>query len=294
GFSIWPWLRPTETMLRVTFLDVGQGDAALIELPEGPRLLVDGGPGGARRFDVGERVVAPFLWNRPLARLDVVALSHWDADHSGGLAAVLTRFHVGEFWETGRPPAGPAETLAALIRSRAPRRVLAAGQRLWLGGALITVLGPAPGPRQAANDESLVLRLDWRGFSLLLAGDLGPRGEALLLERGGPVRALALKVAHHGSRFSSTAPFLARAGPRIAVVSVGTRNPFRHPSPDALARLEAAGARVYRTDRDGAVILETDGRVLRVTAWARGVTETFAPDPDETSGDPSGNSTAPG
>jgi competence protein ComEC len=279
ALSIWPWLRPTETMLRVTFLDVGQGDAALIELPEGPRLLVDGGPGGSRRFDVGERVLAPFLWNRPLARLDAVALTHWDADHSGGLAAVLTNFRVGEFWESGRPPGGAPETVAALLRSRAPRRVLTAGQRLWLGRALITVLGPGPDPPPTPNDASLVLRLDWRGVSLLLAGDLGQRGEALLLERTGPVGTFALKVAHHGSRFSSTAPFLERARPRLAVISVGARNPFRHPSPEVLARLDAAGARVYRTDRDGAVVLETDGRVLRVTAWARGVTETWSLDP---------------
>ncbi len=290
GLSTWPWLRPTETMLRVTFLDVGQGDAALIELPEGPRLLVDGGPGGARRFDVGERILAPFLWNRPLVRLDAVALTHWDIDHSGGLAAVLTHFHVGEFWENGHPPGRAPKTAAALARSRAPRRVLAAGQRLWLGRALITVLGPGPGPPQAANDDSLVLRLDWRGVSLLLAGDLGPRGEALLLERAGPVRALALKVAHHGSRFSSTTPFLERVRPQLAVISVGARNPFRHPSADVVARLEAAGARVYRTDRDGAVILETDGRVLRVTTWARRVTETWELDPEA----PSEHSTAPG
>ena len=290
GLSIWPWLRPTETMLRVTFLDVGQGDATLIELPEGPRLLVDGGPGGARRFDVGERVLAPFLWNRPLARLDAVALTHWDSDHSGGLAAVLTHFHVGEFWESGRPPGSAPETAAALVRSRAPRRVLAAGQRLWLGRALITVLGPGPDPPPGSNDQSLVLRLDWRGVSLLLAGDLGPRGEALLLERASPVRTLVLKVAHHGSRFSSTAPFLERARPRLAVISVGARNPFRHPSAEALARLDAAGARVYRTDRDGAVILETDGRTLRVTAWGRGVTETWELDPEQTPE----TSTAPG
>jgi competence protein ComEC len=277
-------------MLRVTFLDVGQGDAALIELPEGPRLLVDGGPGGARRFDVGERILAPFLWNRPLVRLDAVALTHWDIDHSGGLAAVLTHFHVGEFWENGHPPGRAPATAAALARSRAPRRVLAAGQRLWLGRALITVLGPGPGPPQAANDDSLVLRLDWRGVSLLLAGDLGPRGEALLLERAGPVRALALKVAHHGSRFSSTTPFLERVRPQLAVISVGARNPFRHPSADVVARLEAAGARVYRTDRDGAVILETDGRVLRVTTWARRATETWELDPEA----PPEHSTAPG
>jgi competence protein ComEC len=292
ALSLWPWLALTDRMLRVTFLDVGQGDAILIELPEGPRLLVDGGPGGGRRLDVGERVLAPFLWNRPLGRLDVVALSHWDVDHSGGLAAVLSRFPVREFWESGRAPGGAAETVAALARARVPRRVLTAGQRLWLGHALLTVLGPAPGPPLAANDESLVLRLDWRGVSLLLPGDLGARGEALLLERGGPLRALALKVAHHGSRSSSGAPFVAAAQPRIAVISVGARNPFRHPSPEAVARLEAAGARIYRTDRDGAVILETDGRVVRVTAWARGATDTFSLEGPEEA-DP-GNTAAPG
>ncbi|HSB42118.1 MAG TPA: DNA internalization-related competence protein ComEC/Rec2 [Methylomirabilota bacterium] len=290
ALSIWPWLRPTEHMLRVTFLDVGQGDAALIELPEGPRLLVDGGPGGPRRFDVGERVLAPFLWNRPLLRLDAVAVSHWDADHAGGVAAVLTRFHVGELWESAHRPTGAPETVAAVTRSRTPRRPLVAGQRLWLGRALVTVLGPGVEPAQTANDRSLVLRLDWRGVSLLFTGDLGPRGEALTLERGGPVRALVLKVAHHGSRFSSTAAFLAQVRPHLAVISVGARNPFRHPSADTLARLEAGGARVYRTDRDGAVILETDGRVLRVIAWARGVTETWRLDPDEGTG----STTTPG
>ena len=273
--SAWPWLAPTERRLRVTFLDVGQGDAALIELPDGPRLLVDGGPGGARRFDVGERVLAPFLWNRPLARLDVVALSHWDIDHSGGLAAVLTRFRVGEFWESGRAPAGAPDTVAALARARVPRRALEAGQRVRLGSAVLTVLGPGPGPPLAANDDSLVLRLDWRGLSLLLTGDLGPRGEALLLERAGPLRAATLKVAHHGSRSSSGAALLDAVRPRLAVISVGARNPFRHPSPEVLARLEAAGARVYRTDRDGAVIVESDGREVRVTAWARGTTDVF-------------------
>jgi len=152
---------------------------------------------------------------------------------------------------------------------------------------MVTVLGPATGPPVAANDQSLVLRLDWRGVSLLLPGDLGAQGEAALLGRGGPLRALVLKVAHHGSRSSSGVPFLRAAQPLIAVVSVGARNPFRHPSPDALARLEAAGAHIYRTDRDGAVMLETDGRVLRVTAWARGTTDTFhLADPE--------NTTAPG
>jgi len=280
ALSVWPWLSPGDGRLRITFLDVGQGDATLVELPEGPRILVDGGPGGARRFDVGERVLSPFLWNRPVRRLDVVALSHSDSDHGGGLGAVLRHFRVGEFWESGRWGPGGAETLLALQQSGAARRVLSAGQRLWVGDALVTVVNPDGQPSASPNDDSLVLRLDWRTVSVLLTGDLGWQGEARVLARGGPVRVLALRVAHHGSRFSSSAPFLESARPAFAIISAGARNPFRHPTPEALARLEAAGARIYRTDRDGAIIIETDGVHLSVTRWARGATEFFDLDPE--------------
>ena len=142
GLSVEPWWRPGDGRLRVIFLDVGQGDATFIELPDGRRLLVDGGPGGARRFDVGERVIAPFLWNRPVRRLDVVALSHSDADHAGGLAAILRHFTRGRVLgkrmvATGRR--GDIAGARALERAaaRAPRR-----QRLWIGEALVTVLNP--------------------------------------------------------------------------------------------------------------------------------------------------------
>jgi len=279
SLSLEPWWKPGDGRLRVFFLDVGQGDATLIELPDGRRLLVDGGPGGGQRFDVGERVIAPFLWNHPVRHLDAVALSHSDADHAGGLAAILRHFTVDEFWENGSWRPAAEETLRALERSRAPRRVLHAGERLWLGEALVTVLNPAEGARTDANDESLVLRLDWRGVSLLLTGDLGREGEERLRSQAGPLAVTLLKVGHHGSRFSSSAAFLAAARPSIAIVSAGARNPFRHPSPETLARLEAAGARVYRTDRDGAVIVETDGTQLWATRWAAQTTEVFALDP---------------
>jgi competence protein ComEC len=289
ALSLWQWVRPGDGKLRVTFLDVGQGDAILVEAPEGPRLLVDGGPGGARRLDVGERVLLPYLWNRPAARLDVMAMTHSDPDHSGGLGAVLKRMRVGEFWENGRWGPGSEETLRALERSGACRRTLAAGQRFWLGSALVTVLGPDgtvpldQPPPISENEESLVLRLDWRGFSLLLTGDLGAPGEERLLAAHAPLRTLALKVGHHGSRFSSSEDFLDVARPAIAVISAGARNPFRHPTPEALGRLEAAGARIYRTDRDGAILLETDGATVWVTRWGAGTTEPFALDPEPTS-----------
>jgi len=286
GLSIWPWVAPDNGRLRVTFLDVGQGDAILVELPEGQRLLVDGGPGGNQRLDLGERVLAPFLWNRPTQRLDVVALTHPDSDHSGGLRAVLTRFGVREFWENGRWITGTEETLRAVERSGACRRTLVAGQRLWLGSALLTVLNPDGSrplddpPPEGQNEESLVLRLDWRGFSLLLTGDLGGPGEERLLADHAPVRALALKVGHHGSRYSSTGAFLDAVEPAVAIISVGARNSFGHPTPEVLGRLEAAGARIYRTDRDGAVILETDGITLSITRWASGTVERLDLDPE--------------
>lgn len=282
GLSVWPWLSPGDGRLRITFLDVGQGDATFVELPEGQRILVDGGAGGAGRFDVGERVLSPFLWNRSLVgRLDVVASTHSDSDHSGGLGAILRHFSVGEFWETGRWGPGGEGTLAALQHSAPLRRVLTAGQRIWIGGALLTVINPdGDRPNPSLNDDSLVLRLDWRGVSILLPGDLGGLGEARVLERGAPVRTLLLKVAHHGSRFSSSAPFLDAARPAFAIISVGARNPFRHPTPETLARLEAVGSRIYRTDRDGAIIVESDGARLWLTRWATRTTEVFELDPE--------------
>ncbi len=145
------------------------------------------------------------------------------------------------------------------------------------------MVNPDGQPSVSPNDDSLVLRLDWRGVSVLLTGDLGWRGEARVLERGEPVRVLTLRVGHHGSRFSSTTPFLESARPPFAIISVGARNPFRHPTPEALARLEAAGARIYRTDRDGAIVIETDGMRLWITRWARGTTEVFDLDPERSS-----------
>jgi competence protein ComEC len=276
ALGAWPAFRPGDGLLRITFIDVGQGDATLVELPEGHRLLVDGGPAGPRRLDVGRHVLAPLLWNRAATRLDLVALSHSDPDHSGGLRAVLRDFRVDRFWDNGFWGLGSEPTRLALEAAGASRHRPRVGERHWLGSALVTVLHAEADAEVSENDRSLVLRMDWRGVSLLFTGDLGAAGEAAVLSRSLPLRATILKVGHHGSRLSSTEPFLDAIRPAVAVISAGRRNPFRHPAPETLHRLRAAGARVYRTDRDGAVVVETDGATLQVTRWADGSVDRFA------------------
>lgn len=258
----WPLLRPADGRLRVTVLDVGQGDAIVLEAPDGRALLIDAGAGGARRLDAGERVVAPFLWNRGILRLAAAVVTHADVDHAGGMRAVRRLFGVDDDWSDD---------------GRRPR---------WLGGAMISPLSPSArgeGGRLRAtprNDEGVVLRVDYGLASFLLTADIGAAAEEALLQARAPLAATVLKVAHHGSGTSSTPAFLAAVRPAIAVISVGARNPYGHPDAGTLARVAAAGARIYRTDRDGAVLFETDGRVLTVTRWASRRVERYCLDPE--------------
>jgi competence protein ComEC len=274
GLAAWPVLRPPDGRLRVSVLDVGQGDAIVVRAPDGATLVVDAGSGGRYRLDAGERVVAPFLWNQGALRLTATLVTHLDLDHAGGMGALHRRFNVSEVW--GRA-----------TFERGPR---------WLGGVMISLLDPLAGaatasaaaalprpgvrPVTPSNAASLVLRLEFGLASLLLASDIGTAQEEALVTGGAPVGATVLKVAHHGSGGSSSASFLRVVQPAVAIVSVGVRNSYRHPHPATLARLEAVGARTYRTDRDGAILLETDGRVLTVTATVGGTVDRYCLDPE--------------
>jgi len=256
GVAAWPLVRPSDGRLRLTVLDVGQGDAIVIEMPDGRAILVDAGSGGPMRLDAGERVVAPFLWNRGILRLAGVAVTHDDADHAGGMAAVRRLFRIDEQWTGANPPAEP-------------RR---------FGRALVTPLPPLDAPGGRRNDASLVLRIEMGLASFLLASDIGAAREHELVASGTRFGSTVLKVAHHGSRSSTTTAFLREARPTVAAISVGPRNPYGHPDPGVLARLAEAGAQIYRTDRDGAVIFETDGRTLMVTRWAQRRVDRFCLD----------------
>jgi len=263
----WPLLRPPDGRLRLTVLDVGQGDAMVVEAPDGRALLIDAGPGGPMRLDTGERVVAPYLWNRGHLRLAGTIVTDPDADHAGGMHAIRRLFSAVETWD--------AEQLA-----RGPH---------WIGGAMLSLVWPradrgvgwqAPGPPRSRNDEAIVLRIEFGLASFLLASDIEAAAEQALVATGAPLRATVLKVAHHGSRTSSTPGFLHTVAPTAAVISVGARNSYGHPDAGVLSRLAAAGTRVYRTDSDGAVIFETDGRELTVTRWATRRVERFCLDPE--------------
>lgn len=252
--AVWPVIAPPDGRLRVTILDVGQGDAVVIHGPDGRAVVVDAGTGGPGRLDIGERVVAPYLWNAGVLRLAAAVVTHDDLDHAGGMAAVRRLFAVTTAWDarTGPP--------------------------LALGGAVITPLAGAAG-RVSRNDGAVVLRVELGAAVILLASDIEALTERRLAAAGG-LAAGVLKVAHHGSRTSSTPEFLAATRPAAAIISVGSRNSYGHPHASVLERLEAAGARVYRTDRDGALVVETDGRVLTVMRTAGGSVERYCLDPE--------------
>ncbi len=269
--------RRADGRLRATVLDVGQGDAILIEGDRGARLLVDGGPDPDRLLAGLDARLPP--WDR---RLDLLVLTHPHEDHVGGFAALLGRYRVGPIFEPGMLGPGPAyHAFEAALRDagRVTGR-LADGDTMRLDDAAITVHWPVAGsvPRlppdtgKGINDVSIVLDIRFGRRRLLLMGDTEEEVDPQLLEAGlsGPVD--VLKVAHHGSGTASTAPFLAAVRPSVAVVSVGAGNPYGHPAPATVARLRAAGAAVYRTDLEGSVEISTDGRDLEVrTTGARRV-----------------------
>jgi competence protein ComEC len=277
--------------LEVVALDVGQGDALMVRLPGGARLLIDAGPLGRSGFDAGERVVAPALRALGILRLDLLAITHAHRDHLGGARAILEELRPAAVW-LGRMPADDPAVKA--LEEDAARRGIPVlrprrGVRLAWAGARLEVLHPAAAPGGAGrNDDSLVLRVVHGERAALLTGDIEGAAESALLLSGAPLRADLLKVAHHGSRTSSGAAFLAAVGPRLAVISVGPSNAWGHPDPGVLGRLREAGIAVLRTDRDGALRFRTDGsgpwRVERLTAGPWSGSEDGGRVDDETEG----------
>jgi competence protein ComEC len=293
--------RWTKGKLELTVLDVGQGDSLLLVSPGGRTLLIDGGgafsgfPGRETHngVDPGEDAVSPYLWWRGFQKLDVVALTHAHQDHLGGLTAILDNFHVLRLW-IGREVSSPA--LAKLEELARERNISIEhelrGQSFGWDGVEGDFLWPASSPEDAArsakNDDSLVLRLHYGDQTLLLPGDAEKQAEREILSESSTegMRSSVLKIGHHGSKNSTTPEFLAAVRPRVGIISAGEDNPYGHPSPELLERLENAGVRILRTDRDGAVHVLTDGVRLEISCFvacpyaANAVASTRAEIPD--------------
>jgi len=249
--------------LRVTFLDVGQGDAAVVETPSAAWLVDAGGRlFGDQAPDPGERAVWPFLRAHRIRRIDVAVVSHPHPDHFGGLAAVAAHVPVGEVWVNGDTGGEAYRALLAGLAAAGTRIVRPApGETRRSGGAALVAVGPAePDPLASVNDNSLVVRVDFARRRVVFPGDLEAAGEAAL--GGSP--ADVVKVPHHGSRTSSTAAFVASAHPAIAVVSCGRRNRFGFPDAAVVLRWGAGGAQVFRTDVLGQIRLTVtpEGAIL--------------------------------
>lgn len=262
-------------VLRVSVLDVGQGDASLVDLPDGTLMLVDGGGFVGSPVDPGASVILPLLRARRRTRIDVAVLTHPHPDHFLGLATALRGVDVGELWDTGQGrDQGAGPVYAAMVRDLVARGVpirgpdsLCGPERLR-GGAHVQVLAPCPSfdPVLGANDNSFVIRLGHGTRRVLLTGDAEHEAEArLLAAHAGDISADLLKVGHHGSRTSTSAALVSAVRPEFATVSCGVRNRFGHPHPATLRTLAEGGVTTLRTDRVGSVEFWTDGSTLRVS-----------------------------
>lgn len=299
-----PPTNPPNGKLTMYFLDVGQGDSALIVFPHGKTMLVDGG--GEIRFDrgklnhgagevaaiqaegaesdftdgafsIGEAVVSRFIWSLGRTRIDYVLATHAHADHLGGLTDVIRNIEVGQA-VIGHVPTSNMEFepfRRAVARRRVPLSTVKAGEHFEIDGVGIDVLWPPPArglPVTSGNDDSIVLRLVYGSISILLAGDIEQNAEESLITSGANLHADVLKVPHHGSRTSSTQAFVDAVNPRYAIISVGERSRFGHPHAGVVNRYVARGIDLFQTGRDGMIAIETGGSSITVTTFREGGT----------------------
>lgn len=278
--AYWANQRWFNTDLKVTAIDVGQGSAALIEMPGGFRALYDGGGFyDNTAFDVGKRVVAPFLWQKKIAVIDLMVLSHPNADHLNGLIYIARHFHVKSFWSGNEP----AKTKGhhELIRACREKGIEMADfqtmdKRLKINGVDIKILYPPADfldmkktePQRNSNNSSVVIKADYGTTGFLFTGDIMSFAEDELVQASGAdIKSLVLFAPHHGSDRSSTPVFVKAVAPEVVIFSTGYLNRFHFPRPTVVNRYKKAGATLFDTSTHGAVCISSDGKSLEIKPY---------------------------
>ncbi len=243
--------------LRMTFIDVGQGESILVEFPGTTKMLIDGGGTPDDKFDIGESVVSPFLWRKGIKTIHYLVLTHPHPDHMNGLKAVARNFKIREFWEGYSVLEDESYArFQSTLRSSVSRKRMFRGSEATIAGVQVRFFHPPqkePFINRVHNDYSLVMQISYGQNSFLLTGDIGKEVEEILVEGNTPLRSRVLKSPHHGSHSSSSQEFLGVVAPEIVVISVGRGNIYGLPNREVLVRYLDTGAKVYRTDIHGAV-----------------------------------------
>lgn len=253
--------RAWEHPLRVHFIDVGQGDSALVQCPDGSTILIDGGPMGAYPHLVG------YLKEAGVEKIDLLIATHPDGDHIGGLIKVLETFPVDTVLDSGKDHTTlTARRYLEAIKARPETRFKLgrAGDRYTFGAVGLQILHPGSSLPKSNNDCSIVARFTYRDVSFLFTGDAEKKAEAELLSRGSPVRSSVLKVGHHGSKSSTSPRFLSSVSPKSAVISAGENNRWGHPTEEVMRSLKERKIEIYRTDLQGTILMVSDGGEIRV------------------------------
>ena len=262
--------RVKQPEVAVHFIDVGQGDAALLITPHGKAVMFDTGGTRGNVFDVGEKIDLPYLRHYGIRELSAIFLTHAHEDHAAGAGSLLRALPVERVFTAGEGRAVYEKSLSLSADENLSEKLTVAneGQTVTIDGVTITtVYAPTVTTSEAGNEASNVYRISYGNFSVLITGDIEAAGEEELVAAGKIAPCSVLKMAHHGSRTSNTEEFLRAAAPQAIIFCVGRDNSFGHPHAEVLARVKESGTKIYRTDEDGAVIFTSDGRTMR--------TETF-------------------
>jgi len=266
--------------LRVTAIDVGQGSSILVRFPGGKTMLIDGGGFADSSFDMGKLVVAPFLYNERISKIDVVVLSHPHPDHLHGLLYITDNFDVQEVWTTGlRLDNENFREWEKIISQKKIKVKFLSSQSppININGVQVNILWPLKTLKHDAtdqfydmvNDESLAIKINYGQVSFLMPADISASVEKLLIRSGQNLHSDVLFVPHHGSSRSSSIDFIRKVVCSTALISAGKNNPFHHPDPSTIKRLSAANVNIFRTDRDGAITVTTDGTKMSVDTYIK-------------------------